>query len=62
MDPSVHEDVVHLITCEDIVVGARVGICVRGIFISSIDVFFCTENPRSCFAVRSVTVEIRTTL
>ena len=54
MDPSTHEDVVNWITCEDIVVGARVGICVRGLFMSSTDVFFCTEKPRilSCGPIR----------
>jgi hypothetical protein len=54
MDPSEHEDVVNLLTCEDIVVGARVGICVNDRFISSEDVFFCTEKPRilSCGPIR----------
>lgn len=54
MDPFEHEDVVNWITCEDIVVGARVGICVRGLFMSSTDVFFCTEKPRilSCGPIR----------
>ena len=54
MDPSKHEDVVNLITCEDIVVGVRVGIGVRGCVMFSTDVFFCTENPRvlSCGPIR----------
>ena len=54
MDPSKHEDVVKWITCEDMVVGARVGICVRGFVMFSTDVFFCTESPRvlSCGPVR----------
>ena len=54
MDPSKHEDVVNLITCEDIVVGVRVGIGVRGLVMFPTDVFFCTESPRvlSCGPIR----------